>query len=337
MEEPMVRSALRKTLPILGVLFLFGCLVDRLAGQISGTFGVPIVGYVLDVETHGIRPITGIPGSSRIDAPLKLDFSIASAEFLPDERHALVDSNEFSALLVVDLTERSRTAIAGAPSSVSTIRTSFDGTKAALHYAASDRLVIIGGLPSAPTVKATIDLSSQKPLIRFAVSNDGETVLLSFRSEEFDDVFRWTRSGGLSFVTKASRIADIVFAGDDAVFADSTSREIVLLRNIRDQISQTVLIDGSDETLRPAALSLSSRNEIYIGTSDSIFVMDRATYDLRKLPCGCALTTITPLQNSIFRLTKELHQPVMILDGRSRPERILFVPALIAERQETLP
>jgi len=337
MEEPTMRFALRKTLPTLGVLFLFVFVADCLAGQISASFGVPLVGYVLDVDAHSIRPITGIPGSSHIADPLKLGFPVASVDFLPDERHAVVDSPEFPSILVVDLAAISHSVIAGAPSSVSAMRTSFDGTKAALYYASGDRLVIVSGLPNAPVIQSSIDLSSKPPLTRFAVSNDGATVLLSFRGDETDDLFRWTRSGGLSLLTTRSRIADILFVGDDAVFADSTSKDVVLLQNIREQISQTVIVDGSDEAFQPLVLSLSSRNEIYIGTPDSVFVVDGSNYNLRKLSCNCNLTTITRMHDAAFRLTDELHQPVIILDARSSPERILFVPALSVDTLEVLP
>jgi hypothetical protein len=337
MEEPTMRTAFRTTLPTLGVLLLFVCLADCLAGQISASFGVPIVGYVLDADVHGIRPITGIPGNSRIDTPINLNFPVANAAFLPDERHALVDSPEFPETLVVDLAERSHSAISGAPSSSSAIRTSSDGTKAALHYPSSHHLLVVGGLPSAPAVQSTIDLSSQPPLTRFAVSNDGATALLAFRGDESDELFRWTRSGGLTLVATASRISDVVFADGDAVFADSRSNEVVLLRNVREQVSLTVIANSSDEILQPAALSVSSRSEIYVGTPDSVFVMDRFNHSFRKLSCDCTVSMLGRLHDSTFRLTDDLYRPIFILDGRTTPERILFVPALSVETKEIVP
>lgn len=319
-------TAFRKTLPILGVLLL-ASVRGSIAGQISGSFLVPVIGYVLDSDVYGVRPILGIPGNSRIDEAIDLGFPVADAVFLPDATHAIVQSPQFLETLVVNLTTRSYSPIAGVSSSFSAIRPSHDGSKAALYYAATNCLLVIGGLPKSPSVQNVIDLSRQPALIRFAISNDGRTALLAFRSDQSDELFRWT-SAGLSFVTTASAVSDLLFMGNDAVFADSQANEVVLLRNIPEQVSMVVLGDKDDDIVQPVALSLSSRNEIYIAASNSIFILDWPTYGIRRLSCNCAIATITPLYDSIFRLTDELYQPMGILDGRFSPERILFVPAL---------
>jgi hypothetical protein len=189
-------------------------------------------------------------------------------------------------------------------------------------------------LPNAPSVQSVVDLSGQSELTRFALSSNGKTALLVFRSDVSDTLFRWT-SAGLSFVAKASKVSDVLLVDGDAYFTDSQSNEVILLRNIHEQVSMTVVADAGTGVIQPLALSLSSRREIYIATADSILILDRSDHSLRKLPCNCSIATITLLHDSIFRLTDELYRPMVILDGRSSPEQILMVPALSVEARES--
>jgi len=81
----------------------------------------------------------------------------------------------------------------------------------------------------------------------------------------------------------------------------------------------------------PSFLSISSRNEIYIGVAEAVLVMDATGHLLRRVPCGCTITTMTPLRDAALQLTDQLDRPLWVLDTRTDPERILFVPALSAE------
>jgi hypothetical protein len=295
------------------------------------------VGYVFDRSGHAIRPIVGILGNSRIEAPIDLGLSVSDAAFLPDQKRAIVASAEVAEALVIDLEEPSRSLrIAGAPSSVSAMRMSRNGANAGFYYSENNQLLIINGLPTAPAVHHTVDVSfAGLPLTRFAVADDGAIALFAFHGEESDIVYSWTSSAGPRFVTTASRVADMIFMGVDALIADSGADQVVLIRNVRDQASPLLVADSRDGLSEPVALSVSSRNEIYIGTANEVLVMDATGHMLRKTVCSCAVTAMAPLQESALRLTDQLDQPLFVLDGESVPERILFVPALSVETQGT--
>ncbi|HLQ78951.1 MAG TPA: hypothetical protein VK210_16450, partial [Terriglobia bacterium] len=163
----------------IGILVL--CLATTATAQIPTSFQVPVLGYLFDTESRTIRPIVGVAGSSRIDAPLALPITIESAAFLPDHRHAIVSSRDSSTLMVFDLLEIKGTPIFGARSSITSLEMSSDGKTVALYYADSRNLLIVGGLPAAPVILGSIDTSFvSATLSQFAISDDGGAALLGF-------------------------------------------------------------------------------------------------------------------------------------------------------------
>ena len=92
-----------------------------------------------------------------------------------------------------------------------------------------------------------------------------------------------------------------------------------------------LVADSKDGITQPGAIAVSSRNEIYIGVADAVLVMDATGHRLRTAACGCTITTMMPLRDAAFQLTDRLDHPVWVLDTRTDPERVLFIPALSAE------
>ena len=318
-----------KVLAVSAIIFL---LEGLLWGQIPGSLSVPILGYVLDTHLHAIRPLIGIPGSSRIDAPLPLGFAVDQAAFLPDRNYALVASGDIEEVVLVDLENPSRfTPITGASSSATTIRLSADGTKAVFHYEARQRLLVIHGLETAPSIAAIIDTGFAKSVLkRFAISNDGQFALLAFSGEESDVIYRWSATSGAQPISTASSVSDIAFVRDDAVIADSGADHVVMIRNVSGQATSLLVADRGNDIASPTAIAISSRSEIYIGNAGNgtIVVLESSGRVLRSLKCSCLITDVSPLLHSVFRLTSRVDLPLFILDGRNDIEDIHFVPAV---------
>ena len=297
--------------------------------QVPASFEAPVLGYLFDAEHRGVRPITGIPGSSTIGAPIPLAVPTETLVFLPDQRHAIVGSSERPETFVLDLRELTEVPIRGTSSAVTAMRISPRGSAAALYYAAANKVLVVTGLPEAPVIRATIDISfSDDPLRHFAVADDGTTALLSFSLAEHDSVYAWTASTGPHHVSTASTVSDMTFLNEDAVVVDSGKKQALLIRNVRQQAVPALIASAEDGLSQPVAAFISSRNEIYIGDSSGIvLVLDSTGHILRKAHCSCTITTMVSLANSAVRLTDRSDQPMFIMDG-SEFDRFLFVPAL---------
>lgn len=290
------------------------------------------MGYVFDATGHGIRPILGIPGNSRIGEPLELGFAITKAVILPQQGHAIVDRPESAELSVIELAGRTAPVhIAGTASLPTAVRASAEGSAAAIYYGAQNQLVVVTGLPDHPIVHSIMDASfAGHPVTRFAISNDGTFILLAFSDATGDSLYGWTAEKGPRFLSTADRIADIILTGPDAVIADAAAGQIIWIRNVRDQALPALVADSRDGLVEPVALTLVGGNEIYAGDSGTgtILVLDTQGHVLRRVSCGCSLTGLFPLRNNGFRLTERLDQPIFMIDSRSPGERILFIPAL---------
>lgn len=301
-------------------------------GQIPASFSPPILGYVLDTQFHAIRPLIGIPGSSRIGAPLGLDFAVDQAAFLPDQNHAIIASAGTEEVIVVDLENPSRfTPIAGVSSSLTAMRISADGTKAVFYYESRNHILVVHGLGTAPSISMSIDTGFAKSALkRFAISNDGQSALLAFSGEESDIIYRWSLASGIHRITTASNVSDLAFVNDDAVIADSGADHVLMIRNVSGQATLVRVADQGNDIAAPSAIGFSPRNEIYVGNAGNgtVVVLDNDGRLLRTLKCNCSVTDVSPLQHSVFRLTGRVDLPLFILDGRESTEQIRFVPAL---------
>jgi hypothetical protein len=309
------------------------CVASVVFAQIPASLQVPVLGYVYDATARGIRPIVGIPGSSSLDELLPLGMSVEKVAFLPDQWHAIVGSADALDAAVVDLRSLKSVPIPGASSSITEIRISARGAVAALYYAPVGRIVLVDGLPEAPVIRTTIDLSMVRgALRRFAVS-DGESSLLSFYSDEKESLYAWNASSGLRYVANATRVSDIAFSGNDAIYLDSGSDQAFRIRNIPENAAPEILADSETGLLQPAAVFVSGQGEIFIGDSDGgILILDSIGLPLRKSRCQCTITAMEPLAKSTLRLTERIDQPIYVLDG-SDADRIIFIPALPADAE----
>lgn len=311
--------------------------VSMALSQVPASFQPPIVGFLFDSQARGIRPITGILGNSRISAPLTLPFGIDQAAFLPDQKHAVVSSQDLPEVLILDLGTLQSVSVAGASSLVSRIRVSADGSAAALYYEAAKRLVVVTGLPGKPVVLTTVDLSlSDSPLNQFAVASDGTSALLAFSSADQDLLYSWTTSATPKFVGTASRVSDMALFDGNAIVADFGANQILLLGNVRDQASPALIADSAHGVSRPVGISVSAHNEIYIGNGDTgtVLVLDASGHFLRIVSCSCTITTMSSLGSNALRLTDRLDRPIYVLDRERTPGPLLFIPALSGEPLE---
>jgi hypothetical protein len=293
-------------------VLIFFSLTAAAAAQVPASFQAPMLGHLFDAGRGGIIPIVGIPGNSRIEAALPLALSLEKVAFLPDQRHAIVSSSERPEALVLDLKESTSTPIPGTSSSFTAVRTNSAGTGAAFYYAGTNNVVVVAGVPATPAIHATIDVSfGNGPLRQFALSDEGDVALLVFSSADGDLLYTWTGSAGPRFVLTSATISD----------------QALLIRNVRQQATPTLLASAREGLSQPSAVFISTRNEIYISnTPDLVLVLDGSGHVLRRTPCGCRITTIARLANSALRLTDRIDQPLILLDG-SESDRVLFVPA----------
>jgi|GEM_PF-1984445 len=315
------------------LLLVLLCAAPLLAQEPSALSG-PVLGYLVDADARLIRPIAGIPGNAWVGAPVETPFPLAFAAALPGSAHAIASSESGSQLLVVGLENTAARAIEGAGANPSSVALSSRGSSAALYYAETGSVALIHGLPEGPAVRARIDVSQiEGRLSRMAISDDGTLAAFVFSHEDHDALYVWASSSPphapLRLVTESARIAAIALLGDEVIVADRGVNEVFAVRDVRGEAARVFLAGAREGVASPAGLSVSTRNEIYVGNAESstVMILEAGGRLLRTLQCECAVTTVAPLRDSVFRLTDNLDRPIFLLDAAGDEDQIVFVPA----------
>ncbi len=299
------------------------------SARISG----PVLGYVLDGEAAGVRPIFGLPGAATLGPLLDLGGEIHRAAIAQQMDYLLAAIGpERRVTLLRNLAgEVSSTPVAEAVPAPDRILLSPAGSAAALLYADRGLVQVVAGLPDAPAVSRTLELASLPAGAKvWAVSDDGNSLLLSAATGDSEGLYLFDAEGNLRLLLPTGEASAAVFlgAGTEVVLADS-------LRNAVYRVSAegevTLLAGERDGISKPTAVSVSrDRSRVFVVNegSGTIAALDLTGGPPSLVSCDCALTRLEPLQgNAVFRLTDLSGEPMWLLDGGAPEARVVFVPA----------
>ncbi|MGH9663420.1 MAG: hypothetical protein ACRD9L_03235, partial [Bryobacteraceae bacterium] len=118
----------------------------------------PVLGYVLDDSAHRVRPLLGIAGASVAGQPLDAGADLYQAAFSPAHDFILALAGDaLTPLLIVP--GQPGVPIKGALSGATQIVLSPQGSSAVLYFKKAATAQILTGLPEAPSVARSVDLS----------------------------------------------------------------------------------------------------------------------------------------------------------------------------------
>jgi hypothetical protein len=302
------------------------------AAQLSANLTRPFVGYVFDDDSRALRPIYGVLGNATVGAAADLGFAPPWALML-DANHAIVSAGASSEALIVNLESNpiAKAPISGAPANPSRAAVSYQGTSAAFYYASAQQVILVTGLPQKPVVSQRFDLSRlDRPLTQLAVSNDGNLIVFAIAEEGTEAVYGWTPSwSDARFLAAAASVSGLVITGSGAaIVADRGADEVFAIWDVSGAAVRQSLAGVKEGVSSPAGVAVGKNNRIYVGNAGSATVtaLDSDGRYSETYPCGCELSGVYPLRESVFRLTDRIDQTTFLLDTNSDEERILFVP-----------
>ena len=282
-----------------------------------------------DAQQHQLRPLQGVLGSATIGDPVDLGVDISDALELGASR--LLLSSNGPVLLAVDLSTNppSVEQVTGASSSPALAASSARGSAAALYSQDAHTIAIVTGLPDAPRVAHRVDvLQVNAPVTTMAVSDDGGTLVYAVSGGELTSLFSWTSASGLRALIDTSAVSALALAGNALVVANPRDNEVSLVPNLASSRRRTLagLGQGISRPVGLAATASGARIHVANGGSSNVTTFELTGRLVSNRRCNCEISGLSPVGDSLYRLTDRLDRTLFLFDARSAESRILFVP-----------
>jgi len=292
----------------------------------------PVEGFTFDPPTQSFRALIGLPGSALFGPVLAAGFD--SGSVAPHKNYA-VGFQQGNCLLIsgLDSGPISTTAITGLAGQPEGITWSADGSVAVLFSRTGAWLQVLSGLPDAPQMGASVDLSSLAGSLT-AVASDpqGKRIALGTQGD----------NGGAFLLTGVQSFAPVLpLANPSALAFSEDGASLYVLDGNALQLDVVALSDGSFQTMSldglqdPIAIASGrdsqNRQIMYVASrSDQDFrAYDRATQQLlTDLPLDFQPTGIVALgRNSFVIAARSKTQSPLWLFATAPQPAVYFVPA----------
>ena len=302
-------------------------------------FGTPLIGYVFEPESQGLRPILGTPGAALFGSKVELGLNVRRAWTSPRQSFALAEVEESAEVLLLDLRAGApvKTILSAIPTGADKAAVSPAGTAMAFYFRNDHRLQIASGLPDSPEVSSGMDLASVPgELASLAVSDDGKAVLAAFNVAGTGAVYL-IQSEQTRVIAHAADVRAMTFlAGSlNAVIVDTAANEVRLLSDVTGVVTTQILAEENGGISHPLALQVSADNSrVFVLNSgaQAVTTVDLTTGLLTHLPINGSASQLQRLSGDVFQLTDDFRQATLLFDGANPESRIVFVPKVTSER-----
>jgi hypothetical protein len=300
-------------------------------------FEPPILGYALDVAQGRFRYIAGIPGAAGIGPLISSPMLFQKAWIAPGEDFALAEpAGVASSCLFLCHFQSVSLSVEKMPlfcQSPDLVVFSPRGGSAALYLAATQKAVKITGLPLAPKISSPVDLSMfPMELTSLAVSEDGEILLFGFSDNATGVVYSTSSASVFRQAAVAGHATALAFigAGNNALLADRSRSQIVLLENITGSVLALPLAGEAEGVIHPTAIQTLPNSSLAVITSREsthLCVLNWEDRTLQQWPLSIKASALQPLRGTqMLQLTNFAGGPLWMLDHSSQEPRLLLIP-----------
>jgi hypothetical protein len=312
-----------RILPIVFLASLAGILEAQPQGSING----PVAGYVFDKSARALRPVLGLPGASLLGSPIRWRYRVDQAFVAPqlDSAVGVTSEGAFRLFRMRDgiPTEMAISGLAPAGSPYS-VAFSPSGSSVALY--GGNRVQLVTGLPDAPVVGGSIDLTAAGVPSALAVSDDAHTVLAAVNNS----IRLFESYADMGKLVDTAPGAQVAFAagGHDAAVAD-TGAGVVLFHDLAGAAGSQVIAPPDENGPAFSALAFSADGKALFlasAAAQAVTQLDLSAGSRTRIACNCSPTLLARMGN-VFRLTELAGDPLWLLDAPESAPRVVFVPA----------
>jgi hypothetical protein len=302
-RAPATSPLLRPVAPAEGTAPAGGSTPAEIAG--------PTLGFVFDRQVAGVRRIPGIAGAASVGEALTVPTPLAGAYTAPQQDYVIGISASDGTVTLISLSHgaASGTSPLGmVPPAPDRIAFSPSGDALALFYAGEQKLIALTGIPQAPQIASSWDLSLFGGTLTALAIKDGGDALLGGITQGSGGVLVWFPAGGAaSVLLPMSRpaAAQFLWGSRDAVIADQAAAAVYLLKDMGALQELAMTQDYGVAAPDLLAIDRSGRTVLtgHSGGSTGLAI-NLLQVTVQPFQCDCVVAKFEPLNGDrIYRVT----------------------------------
>jgi hypothetical protein len=341
-------NSIRARTLIAGVLALFvmsnlGCGTTTgtrsIPGSSTGSFSPnqpvsgPLIGYVWDQSSTGLRPIFGISGAASLGTPLYTGSGYSGAVVSLRRQYALL-TNTNGQIALATLPNGEPLELVEKLSTKQQATVSPSGNAALIYAPDLTTVTLVQGLPGTPKLQI-INLPGSVAANRAVVGDSGLMLIATTQPDGTSAIRSLTPSGTSAPIVTASRLGAFAFLphSTNALIADAGQNVVLLASGVGGTSSISQVAGIADGIAQPLAVAASSdgRWAVIANRQGSTIVKVDLTHRAPtiQVQCSCSPAVLKSVAgNSVFLLTELGTESISVFDGDAAKPRILFIPGL---------
>lgn len=293
----------------------------------------PSLGFVYDHSSRSLKPLLGNAAAAMIGPALDLGAEFSTAAISPKQNFALTVVGGSNVVLVrLDGGRPQSSVLSVLPPAPDRVVLSPGGGAAALYYAATRSIQVVGGLPNSPVFSSVAVTALPAGPDALAISDDGQALLAGVNGQDAGEVYLLGSDGSAQRVLQVGRVSAVTFfhQSQDALVADGAGHQLMRLSKGPDGVISTVIARQKDGIEDPVALAASVDNGLALvanGSAASVVLVNLSSGVAVGLGCQCAPTVLAGLSGqSIYRLNELSELPISVLDVSGTKPVVNIIP-----------
>jgi len=312
--------------------------VGTIQPQSQPTTG-PVLGYIWDASSQGLRPIQGLPGASIVGAAT-ISAAGRSAAFIATASSAVsgmalfLDAN--GGVFQAPLSGGAMTQVANIPGANALVLSSAGGYSLITGESISGSNIasVISGLPLSPAVR-TLDVSGLAPIAGGAASDTGTVALAVGSGQSGASVVAFTGQSAGAQVATARSFGGMQFVpgSDELVVADGGTGALTAISHVSTTPASATL-SPAGAIASPVALDITPSGRWVVAANhagDVLRIDLTGAVAVTTLHCSCLPSQVQAMRGSTAGTTVRLVTtgggPLWIVDAGGATPRVLFIPA----------
>lgn len=304
---------------------------SQAGGSAPSVVAGPTLGFVFDRQAAAVRRVPGISGAANIGGVLRIPIPLATAYTAPQQDYVVgISANDGTVTLVLlsHGVASGTTPLTLVPPAPDRIAFSPSGDSLALFYAGDEKLIALTGIPQAPQIASSWDLSSYGgSLTSLAIKDGGDALLGGITQASGGVLVLFPAGGAANVVLPMSRpaAAQFLWGSRDAIVADQAGGMVYLLKSVDGALQELALTQAENGLAAPDLLAVDRSSRLALvahSGGSSGLAIDLTNATAQPFECECIISLLEPLNGDLtYRITDLRAGQFLTMDASASPPR----------------